>query len=218
MGQRRALELCRSRHRRLEIPDARSTGRRPRPAASPSPSSRRPKAATASTTISTSTGAAPRPPACRARAYHFYYFCRPPPSRRAGSSSNVPNDRSALPPVLDMEWNPHSPTCKLRPPPRRCAARCASSSNRRKALRQEADHLHLGRLLRRQRPLELPRLSLLAALGRRPPAPEIRQPPLHLLAIHRNRRRSRHHAAMPTSTSSTAREAAWKSGCGRTRR
>src|SRR5690606_12302091 len=21
------------------------------------------------------------------------------------------------PPVLDMEWNPHSPTCRLRPPP-----------------------------------------------------------------------------------------------------
>ena len=33
-----------------------------------------------------------------------------------------------MPPVLDMEWNPDSPTCKLRPaPPRRCAARCAPS-------------------------------------------------------------------------------------------
>ncbi|TIW17132.1 MAG: glycoside hydrolase [Mesorhizobium sp.] len=28
---------------------------------------------------------------------------------------NVPKDRSAMPPVLDMEWNPQSPTCKLRP-------------------------------------------------------------------------------------------------------
>ncbi len=30
---------------------------------------------------------------------------------------NVPREASAMPPVLDMEWNPHSPTCKLRPAP-----------------------------------------------------------------------------------------------------
>ena len=41
--------------------------------------------------------------------------------------------------------------------------------DRRKALRQEADHLHVGGFLRRQRSQKLPRLSLLAALGRRPP-------------------------------------------------
>ena len=49
-------------------------------------------------------------------AYHFYYFCRPASEQAAWFIKNVPNERSALPPVLDMEWNPSSPTCKLRPP------------------------------------------------------------------------------------------------------
>ena len=48
-------------------------------------------------------------------AYHFYYFCRPAAEQAAWYIRNVPRDRSALPPVLDMDWNPHSPTCKLRP-------------------------------------------------------------------------------------------------------
>jgi lysozyme len=50
-------------------------------------------------------------------AYHFYYFCRPAAEQARWFIENVPNDRSAMPPVLDMEWNPASPTCKLRPPP-----------------------------------------------------------------------------------------------------
>jgi lysozyme len=50
-------------------------------------------------------------------AYHFYYFCRPAAEQAAWFIDNVPRDRSALPPVLDMEWNPDSPTCKLRPSP-----------------------------------------------------------------------------------------------------
>ena len=49
-------------------------------------------------------------------AYHFYYFCRPASEQAAWFIRNVPRERSALPPVLDMEWNPQSPTCKLRPP------------------------------------------------------------------------------------------------------
>jgi lysozyme len=49
-------------------------------------------------------------------AYHFYYFCRPATQQAAWFIRNVPRDRSSLPPVLDMEWNPQSPTCKLRPP------------------------------------------------------------------------------------------------------
>lgn len=48
-------------------------------------------------------------------AYHFYYFCRPAEEQARWFIRNVPRDRSALPPVLDMEWNPQSPTCKLRP-------------------------------------------------------------------------------------------------------
>lgn len=50
-------------------------------------------------------------------AYHFYYFCRPAAEQAAWFIRNVPRERDALPPVLDMEWNPKSPTCKLRPPP-----------------------------------------------------------------------------------------------------
>jgi lysozyme len=50
-------------------------------------------------------------------AYHFYYFCRPASEQAAWFIRNVPRDRSSLPPVLDMEWNPDSPTCKLRPKP-----------------------------------------------------------------------------------------------------
>lgn len=49
-------------------------------------------------------------------AYHFYYFCRPAREQAAWYISNVPKERGAMPPVLDMEWNPDSPSCKLRPP------------------------------------------------------------------------------------------------------
>ncbi|MGH6759993.1 MAG: GH25 family lysozyme [Phyllobacterium sp.] len=48
-------------------------------------------------------------------AYHFYYFCRPAIEQARWFIENVPKDSGALPPVLDMEWNGHSPTCKLRP-------------------------------------------------------------------------------------------------------
>lgn len=50
-------------------------------------------------------------------AYHFFYFCRPAAEQAAWFIANVPRDPAALPPVLDMEWNPASPTCRLRPPP-----------------------------------------------------------------------------------------------------
>ncbi|UUP16163.1 GH25 family lysozyme [Nitratireductor thuwali] len=49
-------------------------------------------------------------------AYHFYYFCRPAIEQARWFIANVPRDPSALPPVLDMEWNPFSPTCTIRPP------------------------------------------------------------------------------------------------------
>ena len=48
-------------------------------------------------------------------AYHFYYFCRPAKEQAAWFIQNVPRRRGTLPPVLDMEWNPHSPTCIKRP-------------------------------------------------------------------------------------------------------
>lgn len=48
-------------------------------------------------------------------AYHFYYFCRPAIEQARWYIQNVPRDPNALPPVLDMEWNAESPSCKLRP-------------------------------------------------------------------------------------------------------
>jgi lysozyme len=49
-------------------------------------------------------------------AYHFYYFCTKPEVQARWFIRHVPKSAGALPPVLDMEWNPFSPTCKRRPP------------------------------------------------------------------------------------------------------
>jgi lysozyme len=49
-------------------------------------------------------------------AYHFYYFCTPPEVQAQWFIRHVPRRGRALPPVLDLEWNPFSPTCTLRPP------------------------------------------------------------------------------------------------------
>jgi lysozyme len=48
-------------------------------------------------------------------AYHFFYFCTPAAKQARWFIRNVPRVRGALPPVLDMEWNAHSPTCSTRP-------------------------------------------------------------------------------------------------------
>ncbi|KIC11916.1 glycoside hydrolase [Leisingera sp. ANG-M1] len=48
-------------------------------------------------------------------AYHYYYFCRPAAEQARWFIKHVPRDANALPPVLDMEWNHRSRTCKLRP-------------------------------------------------------------------------------------------------------
>lgn len=50
-------------------------------------------------------------------AYHFYYFCTPAAQQAAWFIRNVPADPSALPPLIDLEWNPDSPTCTTRPAP-----------------------------------------------------------------------------------------------------
>lgn len=52
-------------------------------------------------------------------AYHFYYFCTPARVQAAWFIANVPKTSIDLPPILDMEWNPNSPTCTLRPEPRK---------------------------------------------------------------------------------------------------
>ena len=44
-------------------------------------------------------------------AYHFVYWCRPWNENMAWFEHNVPPDREALPPVLDVEATPDSPTC-----------------------------------------------------------------------------------------------------------
>ena len=49
-------------------------------------------------------------------AYHFYYFCASPEAQAANYIRNVPKSERSLPPVLDVEWNPESPTCTIRPP------------------------------------------------------------------------------------------------------
>jgi lysozyme len=59
-------------------------------------------------------------------AYHFYYFCRPVEDQIAWFKTHVPPAADALPPVLDMEWNHLSPTCKLRPPAEKVRADMAA--------------------------------------------------------------------------------------------
>ncbi|MBN2630253.1 MAG: glycoside hydrolase family 25 protein [Rhodobacteraceae bacterium] len=50
-------------------------------------------------------------------AYHFWYHCRPAAEQARWFIRHVPRSPDALPPVLDMEWTPFSPTCTLRPAP-----------------------------------------------------------------------------------------------------
>lgn len=49
-------------------------------------------------------------------AYHFWYHCRPGLEQAQWFIYNVPKSPRALPPVLDLEWTPFSPTCTRRPP------------------------------------------------------------------------------------------------------
>jgi lysozyme len=44
-------------------------------------------------------------------AYHFVFWCRPAHEQAEWFTRNVPSDKDALPPVLDVEWNGHSRTC-----------------------------------------------------------------------------------------------------------
>lgn len=50
----------------------------------------------------------------RRGAYHFFYHCRPAAEQARWFIQNVPKVAGALPPVLDMEWTPTSPTCTIR--------------------------------------------------------------------------------------------------------
>lgn len=47
--------------------------------------------------------------------YHFYYFCSSADEQADWFIRNVPRESVHLPPVLDVEWNPSSKTCRFRP-------------------------------------------------------------------------------------------------------
>jgi lysozyme len=49
-------------------------------------------------------------------AYHFIYWCRTAAEQALWFTMAVPRDASALPPVLDLEWNGHSPSCPKKVP------------------------------------------------------------------------------------------------------
>jgi lysozyme len=49
-------------------------------------------------------------------AYHFFYLCGNAATQARWFIRHVPREAGALPPVLDMEWTPYSPTCTRRPP------------------------------------------------------------------------------------------------------
>ncbi len=52
----------------------------------------------------------------RRGAYHFMFWCRRAEDQAAWFIANVPADPDALPPVLDVEWNPQSRSCPQKPP------------------------------------------------------------------------------------------------------
>ncbi len=49
-------------------------------------------------------------------AYHFVFWCRSAKDQMDWFKRNVPNDPTALPPVLDVEWNGHSALCPKKLP------------------------------------------------------------------------------------------------------
>ena len=48
-------------------------------------------------------------------AYHFFYWCRVASEQADWFIRNVPKEPGALPPVIDVEWNNESKSCKRRP-------------------------------------------------------------------------------------------------------
>ncbi|PHP64988.1 muramidase [Zhengella mangrovi] len=48
-------------------------------------------------------------------AYHFFYWCSVAEVQADWFIQNVPKEKGALPPVIDVEWNAHSKTCPTRP-------------------------------------------------------------------------------------------------------
>jgi lysozyme len=48
-------------------------------------------------------------------AYHFFFWCRVAEEQAEWFIRNVPKQKGALPPVIDVEWNAHSKACRKRP-------------------------------------------------------------------------------------------------------
>ncbi len=48
--------------------------------------------------------------------YHFFYHCSSAAAQARWFIAHVPRRAGALPPVLDMEWTPRSPTCRAKRP------------------------------------------------------------------------------------------------------
>ncbi len=66
-------------------------------------------------------------------AYHFWYHCRSGESQADWFIRNVPRDATALPPVIDIEWTPFSPTCTKRPSREDIVKEVMAMSNRLEA-------------------------------------------------------------------------------------
>ena len=130
--------------------------------------SRRPKAATISIRNSSTTGTRPSRPASRAAPIISSIGAARPNEQALWFMLNVPPDRDALPPVLDLEWNSRSKTC-----PAPCVARDRARQDQDHArrdggaYRQAADHLHRPEISPRGARRRVHQLSFLAALGRR---------------------------------------------------
>ena len=56
-------------------------------------------------------------------AYHFFYWCSPAEAQAKWFIRNVPKVKGALPPVIDVEWNHDSRTCKTQPPRQKVLAK-----------------------------------------------------------------------------------------------
>ena len=67
-------------------------------------------AASGTAAVSTARAGVPR------GAYHFVFWCRSAREQMDWFKKNVPNDPTALPPVLDVEWNGHSQLCPKKLP------------------------------------------------------------------------------------------------------
>ncbi len=56
-------------------------------------------------------------------AYHFFYWCSSAEAQAKWFIRNVPKVKGALPPVIDVEWNHDSRTCRTKPPRERVLAK-----------------------------------------------------------------------------------------------